>query len=73
MPHNSSTSGQKTKSKRRSKSGKDRDSTKTHRGSPVPHPPDESDPSRSSARTHNGHDNIDQDLLGFGAQFDKNK
>ncbi|KAI1412723.1 hypothetical protein F5Y13DRAFT_189924 [Hypoxylon sp. FL1857] len=71
MPHDSSTAGQKAKSsRRRSKSDKTNDSTKTHRGSPVPQPPDVSDTSGSSTGTHIDHYNPDQDLLGFGAQFD---
>ncbi|OTA65968.1 hypothetical protein K449DRAFT_431430 [Hypoxylon sp. EC38] len=68
MPHDSST-GDNTKSG--DKSDKSNDSTKTHRGSPVPQPPDVSDPSGGPV-SHVGDYNPDQDLLGFGSQFDGN-
>ncbi|KAI0106362.1 hypothetical protein F4776DRAFT_668465 [Hypoxylon sp. NC0597] len=67
MPHDSSTGG---KTKSHGKSGKSNDSTKTDRGSPVPQPPDVSNPSGGSAKTHVDDYNPDQDLLGFGSQFD---
>ncbi|KAI2616884.1 hypothetical protein GGR54DRAFT_641477 [Hypoxylon sp. NC1633] len=73
MPHNSSNSGKKTKSKERTKSKKGSSSTKTHRGSPVPQPPNVPDPSDSSSGAHNDYYNPDLDLLGFGSQFDDNK
>ncbi|KAI1771536.1 hypothetical protein F4818DRAFT_206563 [Hypoxylon cercidicola] len=73
MPQDTSTSGRKTKSRRRNKPTKDHDSTKTHRGSPVPQSPDISDPNGSSTGAYVGQDGADQYLLGFGAQFDNSK
>ncbi|KAI0836848.1 hypothetical protein F5Y06DRAFT_298081 [Hypoxylon sp. FL0890] len=70
MPNDSSTSSQKNESQRHRKSDKSNDSTKAYRGSPVPQPPDVSDPSGSSTETHIDHYDRDQDLFGFGAQFD---
>ncbi|KAI0382561.1 hypothetical protein F5Y04DRAFT_279849 [Hypomontagnella monticulosa] len=50
------------------------DSMKTRRGSPVPQPPDVPDPSGSSSSTTHVDDyNPDQDLIGFGSQFDGSK
>ncbi|KAI2471122.1 hypothetical protein F4781DRAFT_429698 [Annulohypoxylon bovei var. microspora] len=74
MPDNSYPKDQNTKSsRRRNRSSKDNDSTKTHRGSPVPQPPDVSSHTGGSATTHNDKYNLDVDLLGFGAQFDDKK
>ncbi|KAI1207806.1 uncharacterized protein F4807DRAFT_462250 [Annulohypoxylon truncatum] len=74
MPYDACSSGQKANfCRRHDKSGSDNDSTKTRRGSPVPQPPDVSGHNDSSAGTHKDKDNMDLDLLGFGAQFDDKK
>ncbi|KAK6953350.1 hypothetical protein Daesc_005653 [Daldinia eschscholtzii] len=70
MPHNSSSTDQEATS---SKSEVTNDSTRTERGSPVPDIPDVSEYKETSADIHNHESNIDQDLLGFGAQFDDKK
>ncbi|KAI1469400.1 uncharacterized protein F4812DRAFT_457938 [Daldinia caldariorum] len=49
------------------------DSTRTERGSPVPDLPDVPEPNDAPADTQGYQSNIDQDLLGFGAQFDDKK
>lgn len=49
------------------------DSTRTNRGSPVPDLPDPSESNDAPADTQSDHTNLDQDLLGFGAQFDDKK
>ncbi|KAI1451333.1 hypothetical protein F4805DRAFT_463894 [Annulohypoxylon moriforme] len=73
MPQNSSSTSKKTKSSKRSYSGEDNVSTKTRRGSPAPQLPNTSNRGDNSARTYDDPYNLDQDLLGFGAQFDDKK
>ncbi|KAI0880458.1 uncharacterized protein GGS22DRAFT_193229 [Annulohypoxylon maeteangense] len=74
MPHEPSTAGHKSKSsRRRNRASKDNDSTKTHRGSPAPQPPDVSDHNDAASRVDSDKYNPDFYLLGFGAQFDDKK
>ncbi|KAI1808642.1 hypothetical protein F4811DRAFT_500158 [Daldinia bambusicola] len=49
------------------------DSTRTERGSPVPDLPDISESNDAPTDTQGHQSSIDQDLLGFGAQFDDKK
>ncbi|OTB00809.1 hypothetical protein M426DRAFT_15164 [Hypoxylon sp. CI-4A] len=65
MPGNTSHTGQDTES--HDEPSTTNDSTKTERGSPVPDLPDASDNSNES---HGHNYNPDQDLIGFGSQFD---
>ncbi|KAI1646936.1 hypothetical protein F4815DRAFT_447836 [Daldinia loculata] len=71
MSHTSSSGGQETTS--HDESGMTNDSTRTNRGSPVPDLPDPSESNDAPADTQSDHTNLDQDLLGFGAQFDDKK
>ncbi|KAI0848812.1 hypothetical protein F5Y00DRAFT_262283 [Daldinia vernicosa] len=71
MSHTSSSGGEETTPY--DESGMTNDSTKTNRDSPVPDLPDTSEPNDAPADTQNDHTNIDQDLLGVGAQFDDKK
>ncbi|KAI0121968.1 hypothetical protein F4814DRAFT_445920 [Daldinia grandis] len=71
MSYTSSSGSQETTSY--DESGTTNDSTRTNRGSPVPDLPDVSEPNDAPTDTQNDHTNMDQDLLGFGAQFDDKK
>ncbi|OTB13839.1 hypothetical protein K445DRAFT_24334 [Daldinia sp. EC12] len=70
MSHNLSSTDQETTSYKYEVTA---DSTRTERGSPAPDLPDASDSDDASANTQNDESNVDQDLLGFGAQFDDTK
>ncbi|KAI6080991.1 hypothetical protein F4821DRAFT_250270 [Hypoxylon rubiginosum] len=73
MPQNPSTSGRKTKSRRRNKPTKNHDSKKAHHGSPTPQSQGTSDPNGGSTGAYDDQHNTDQYLLGMGAQFNDSK
>ncbi|KAI1659366.1 hypothetical protein F4813DRAFT_387478 [Daldinia decipiens] len=71
MSHPSSSGSQETTSY--DEPAMTNDSTRTDRGSPVPDLPDVSESNDSPSDTQSDSTNLDQDLLGFGAQFDDKK
>ncbi|KAI1086097.1 hypothetical protein F5B19DRAFT_498674 [Rostrohypoxylon terebratum] len=72
-PHSYSTTQEANSSRKRDEAAEDNDSTKTRRGSPTPPPSDDFDQGHSSVKDRKDKTDIDNDLLGFGAQFNDKK